>query len=147
MCADVLDPIRKRIQSGNIEGARRSLFGFLRKNPNHITGWMLLAELMDDPQKQADCYRQVLRLDPTHNQAAARLTEIDVRHTMGSQNEMGVGEDIGDNTLPMVDCPNCGAQLSIDLTDTHPRQVICDYCQTGFLLPEKIKPEKIPVIY
>jgi hypothetical protein len=141
MCADVLDPIRKRIQSGDIEGARSALFRYLREKPHYIPGWMLLAGLLSDPKKQADCYRQVLRLDPAHSQAAARLNEIDEGQMIGSQNELRMGEEIG--AQPMIDCPNCGAHLSISLTDTSPQRVVCDYCQTEVKLPEKEITDKL----
>jgi hypothetical protein len=73
---DLIEPLRQRIETGDREGAKRELAAVLRADPRNVPAWMLLAALIEDPARQADCYRQVLRLDPANPQAAARLRAL-----------------------------------------------------------------------
>jgi len=73
---DPLGALRQRIEAGDREGARRELAGILRTNPQSVAAWALLADLLEDPARQADCYRQILRLEPGNRQAAARLRAL-----------------------------------------------------------------------
>jgi len=75
---DLIEPLRQRIETGDREGAKRALAAILRADPRNVPAWMLLAALIKDPARQADCYRQVLRLDPANPQAAARLRALQV---------------------------------------------------------------------
>lgn len=70
---DPLDAVRRRIEAGDREGARRALASLVRAEPQNVAAWALLADLLEDPARQADCYRQILRLDPGNRQAAAQL--------------------------------------------------------------------------
>lgn len=73
---DLLDTLRQRIETGDREGAKREVAAVLRADPRNVPAWMLLAALIEDPARQAECYRQVLRLDPANPQAAARLRAL-----------------------------------------------------------------------
>jgi hypothetical protein len=73
---DLLDTLRRRLEIGDREGVKRALADALRADPRNVPAWMLLAALIEDPARQADCYRQVLRLDPANSQAAARLRAL-----------------------------------------------------------------------
>jgi hypothetical protein len=75
---DLIEPLRQYIETGDREGAKRELAAVLRADPRNVPAWMLLAALIEDPARQADCYRQVLRLDPANPQAAARLRALKV---------------------------------------------------------------------
>jgi hypothetical protein len=77
-CMDLIEPLRQYIETGDREGAKRELAAVLRADPRNVPAWMLLAALIEDPARQADCYRQVLRLDPANPQAAARLRALKV---------------------------------------------------------------------
>jgi hypothetical protein len=73
---DPLDEIRRHIESGDWEGAKRETAAILRADPENVAAWMLLATLVEDIAQQADCYRQALQLDPSNRQAAARLRAL-----------------------------------------------------------------------
>ncbi|MBN2392162.1 MAG: hypothetical protein JXR84_15650, partial [Anaerolineae bacterium] len=88
--------IRHLIDAGVPEAARRALAAHLTANPHHIAAWMLLATLLDDPQQQADCYRQVLSLDPGHTAAARALAQLS-----------GAARDV------VLRCPQCGGAMEI----------------------------------
>ena len=73
---DLMNTLRQHIETGDREGAKRALAAILRADPRNVPAWMLLAALIEDPARQADCYRQVLRLDPANPQATARLRAL-----------------------------------------------------------------------
>ena len=75
-CMDLIESLRQRIETGDREGAKRELAAVLRADSRNVPAWMLLAALIEDPARQADCYHQVLRLDPANPQAAARLRAL-----------------------------------------------------------------------
>lgn len=68
---DSLVAIRRQIEAGALDAARRALAAHLTANPHHIAAWMMMASLLDDPLKQADCYRYVLSLDPVTSRPSA----------------------------------------------------------------------------
>jgi len=118
-----LDTIRRQIESGEHQTARRALVALLRANPHHVEAWMLLASVLEDPQQQADCYRQVLSLDPGHRLAAQALAQL---------------------TTPAKEtalrCPQCGGPMEVyfagELRDKRAR---CLYCGTDVDLPDSFQ--------
>jgi hypothetical protein len=73
---DSLDAIRHQINSGDQEGARLALRELLKAQPDNVDAWALLAILLRDPSDQAECYRQILRVNPKDRQAAAWLDAL-----------------------------------------------------------------------
>lgn len=73
---DSLDKVRHQINSGDREGARLALVELLEGDPDSVDAWSLLAILLPDPADQAECYRQILRVDPGNRQAAAWLDAL-----------------------------------------------------------------------
>jgi hypothetical protein len=59
---------------------------------------MLLAVLIEDPARQADCYRQVLRLDPANPQAAARLRAL--THKVPESSPKSPGQRVTESHIP-----------------------------------------------
>lgn len=76
MSDDLLDLIRMCVQEGETDTARNMLLGMLRANPRNIPAWELMALCTDDPKIRADCYRQILKLDPEHKFAKDGLDEL-----------------------------------------------------------------------
>ena len=76
MPKDPLQIIKQRIDNGDREGARTNLAHLVQKNPDNILAWEMLASLLDDPIRQADCYHKILKLDPGNQLAAEKLAEI-----------------------------------------------------------------------
>ncbi len=73
---DNLYAIWKRAQAGDCVGARREVVALLRTAPKNTTAWLLLAELVEDPTYQAECYHRVLHLEPGNVRARARLDAL-----------------------------------------------------------------------
>jgi peroxiredoxin len=58
------------------EEARLLLFAYLKRNPASASAWWILSRAVEDVQQERDCLERVLRLDPAHAQARARLDEL-----------------------------------------------------------------------
>lgn len=57
------------VRLGFYDDARRSLLQLVRQDPNNALAWLWLAQALDDPKRQLDCLRQVLRIDPNNQDA------------------------------------------------------------------------------
>lgn len=51
----------------------QNLMRLIRQNPNDKSSWLALAQIIEDPAKKSDCYRQVLRIDPNNPEAKSYL--------------------------------------------------------------------------
>jgi len=76
MTTDSLEVIRRRINMGDREGAKLALLDLLKTDPDNSEAWALLAILLPEPIQQAECYRQILRIDPENRQAALWLEAL-----------------------------------------------------------------------
>ena len=127
-----LDAIRHRINAGDREGAKQDLVAFLDTDSDNPDAWALLAILLKEPTQQAECYRQILRIDPENRQAAAWLSALRRQipesaapegpsrvegRTLKCQACGGVTEVrfVGELKDKRAFCPYCGFQ--IDLSD------------------------------
>jgi hypothetical protein len=54
----------------------------LNANPNDVDAWLVLAAIVDDPQRKRQCLKRVLTLDPVNQVAREELLEMD-RAEMG----------------------------------------------------------------
>ncbi len=59
-----LDTLRILIAHGRSESALRELARFNSTHPGDIEGWLLTAEVTDDPVRKAECYQKVLCAGP-----------------------------------------------------------------------------------
>jgi len=74
------DPIRQAadlIRIGRREEARPILARYLQTQRDSVDGWMLMSMCISDRQRQIDCLRQVLRLQPNHSLAQSRLAKLE----------------------------------------------------------------------
>ncbi|MGC9358033.1 MAG: hypothetical protein ACP5GX_09205 [Anaerolineae bacterium] len=118
-----LDEIFRQVESGRLQAAKRRLMDYLRANPHNVAAWMLLAKLLDDPQQQADCYQQVLGLDPGHRQAARALEGL-----------TSPAEGL------LLRCPQCGGAMeTYFVEDLHDKRARCLYCGTEVDLPDSFQ--------
>ncbi len=77
--SELPEPIRQaliQLRAGASEAARTTLIPYIRNNPNSEQGWYLLSQAVASTREQADCLRQVLRLNPNHPEAQARLQRL-----------------------------------------------------------------------
>ena len=65
--------IKRLLDAGNRNEGIRLLSLLIRKNPNYVDAWLLLADTVKDPKKKLDCYKQILRLDPSNTIAGQKI--------------------------------------------------------------------------
>jgi hypothetical protein len=76
MTDKLLELIQLCIQSGDDDDARNLLSGVLRADPKNLQAWEFMAMLQRDPEKRADCYRQILNINPDHQEARDGLDAL-----------------------------------------------------------------------
>jgi hypothetical protein len=76
-----LSEVKQKIGAGEVAAARRALVAYLNEHPRHVAAWRLLASLLDDPAKQADCYRRIVALAPEDTAAREKLARLRAQTT------------------------------------------------------------------
>ncbi|MFN2147164.1 MAG: hypothetical protein ACK2T2_02140 [Anaerolineales bacterium] len=66
----------ERARQGDTASARSLIARAVRADPTLKQGWWALANLLEDPAQQQVCLKQVLKLDPEHRRARARLDAL-----------------------------------------------------------------------
>lgn len=111
---DSLEAIRHQINAGDPEGAKLALRALLEAEPDNTAGWALLAILLPDPAEKAECYRQILRVNPKDRHAAAWLEALQPDVRRPSMDSMLDSSQPGD--LPETGSPAAEGHLD-DLLD------------------------------
>jgi len=124
MKANSLDPIRHLINAGDRRGARIALIELLEAEPDNADAWALLAILLTDPAEQAQCYREILRINPSDRQAEIWLESL---------TEQVMGKPTGAQTLVQGprgrSCPRCGSMVKVSpLRGSPESRIVCPYC-------------------
>jgi hypothetical protein len=113
MTTDSLGVIRRRINMGDREGARLALLDFLKTDPDNTEAWALLAILLKEPVWQAECYRQVLRIDPENRQAALWLQALS-RQSSGSSTQVEHARSVDSVLTELGKDPSSAGELGPD---------------------------------
>lgn len=74
---DQLQLAYELIQSNALKEARKLLSDYLDDSPRDIDAWWLLVHATEDPAEAERALRQILRLDPSHENARQLLTELE----------------------------------------------------------------------
>ena len=114
MEANSLDPIRHQINAGDHRGARMALAELLEAEPTNADAWALLAILLTDPAEQAQCYREILSINPGDRQARAWLESLTGQATEPPSGTQPPAQEAiqTDEQLPSKDSP--GPQSASD---------------------------------
>jgi RNA polymerase subunit RPABC4/transcription elongation factor Spt4 len=119
-----LDAIRHQINVGDREGARRELVALLDIDSDNLDAWALLAILLKEPAEQAECYRQILRIDPENRQAAAWLNALRPRLPEAAAQD---GPSLAEGRT--LECQECGGVTEVRFVgELRDRRVFCPYC-------------------
>jgi hypothetical protein len=78
-----LDEIRALVRHGERRSAQRDLARLLKSEPSNLEAWLLLAQLVNDPIRKADCYRRVLEIDPVNPLAKQALEWLYMQPVLG----------------------------------------------------------------
>lgn len=68
---------RSLAASGQKDEALRIMVGVVQREPDHLEAWMYTARLMPDRDKAIYCLKQVLRIDPSNEQAQFALARLE----------------------------------------------------------------------
>jgi cytochrome c biogenesis protein CcmG/thiol:disulfide interchange protein DsbE len=68
--------VEQLIQAGKHQEALRSLAVYLKSNPGSVQAWWMLSQVVPDKKQQSECLERVLKLDPGHAPAKARLEKF-----------------------------------------------------------------------
>jgi len=71
-------------KQGYKDKAVELLKGVIIANPNDVDAWMVLAAVVDDPQRKRQCLNRVLTIDPNHQLAREELLEMNGVGTVAS---------------------------------------------------------------
>lgn len=71
-----LDSAREAISRGDKKGAQQILAGILNQDSQNTEAWLLLADILDNPQHRIDCLKRVLQINPSNVIARRRLDEL-----------------------------------------------------------------------
>jgi hypothetical protein len=99
---DELDFPRKLFSLGDKEGTLQELARLIQMNPRNIDAWLLLADVVHENAKKADCYRQILRLDPENKQAQQGLQNI-VQNGAVDDRQVEAQPTVGDQKIGVID--------------------------------------------
>jgi hypothetical protein len=64
------------IQSGDFKSAQTLLANFLRENPHSDQAWYLLSLSMENEDRQIECLKRAVSLNPSNTQAQYRLAQL-----------------------------------------------------------------------
>ena len=84
---DPLEIPKHLIQIGDTNRACIELGKLLRADPNNLEAWELLSTLLVDPNQKADCFQQILRIDPENTTAAQHLQAMTAKIAPPSKSE------------------------------------------------------------
>ncbi|GAG74969.1 unnamed protein product, partial [marine sediment metagenome] len=57
------------IKRGDIHVGKLGLLWVLKHDPRNVLAWLWMSQCVEENSKKADCYRQVLKIDPNNEQA------------------------------------------------------------------------------
>jgi RNA polymerase subunit RPABC4/transcription elongation factor Spt4 len=116
------DSPKKLLENVNKIEDFNQLYKRLNADPRNIDIWFLMAEAVDDPSKKADCYRQIIKIDPENRLAQIQLKKLITQLSKTQSSEKIQKQAITTNDKPRPSasstgkinlneekkCPNCG---------------------------------------
>ncbi len=103
------------IREGNKAKARKILVDLVKAEPHNTNAWLLLAEILDDPQKVAYC-----------REKAQAISERQIQQ--GSSSSSAISQNTGGVKKEQRKCPACAKLIPSDSR-------ICPYCERRLSRP------------
>src|SRR5271157_9464 len=66
----------QKAKSGDLQSAQIILASVLRQEPHNARAWFLLSQVIGDSNREIDCLKKVLEIEPNSQQAKARLQKL-----------------------------------------------------------------------
>jgi hypothetical protein len=77
----------QKTNSGDLKSAQIILANVLREEPRNARAWYLLSQIVGDRNREIDCLKKVLELEPNSQQAKVKLQKLlNVEHPIQSAN-------------------------------------------------------------
>lgn len=73
----ILQQVQDAMGKGDARQALQLVSGVVKSNPRNERAWLMLAVLVDDPDKKRECLTQVLVLNPDNEEARWRLNQLE----------------------------------------------------------------------
>ena len=63
-------------QRGNRELAKKYLTDFLTQSPQEEAAWMLMARIVEEPERKVECYQRAFKINPNNNEAKIWIARL-----------------------------------------------------------------------
>jgi len=137
---EALDIANHCIKIGDRSGAKRALFLILNADPYNVQAWRLLATVLDDPERQAHCYRRVVALDPGDQEAAQALHRLTGETPLtAKQPPTGETKKLSSprSKRKPLRCPQCGGAMVVRFVGRmRDKRAGCQFCGSEVDLPD-----------
>lgn len=94
-------------QAGQQAESHALLLQIVRENPDNERAWLWLAGLVPTSEQRLDCLKQVLRINPSNQQAARAMAELAAQATTGPT--IPLAESATTPAAATNICPPCGS--------------------------------------
>ena len=79
---ELINQAQAALLSGDLTRARGHLAHVIQQEPLNVLAWLMLSEVVHEPERQRECLQRVLALEPQNQTAQKRLAALDQPTTM-----------------------------------------------------------------
>ena len=95
-----LNDAREAISKGDKIKAQQILAGILRQDGQNVEAWLLLSDILENPEQRTDCLKRVLQINPNNVIAKRRLADL-----MGATNTVSTRQTEKPSLPPIQSTP------------------------------------------
>jgi len=74
---ELINQAQAALLSGDLSRARGHLAQVIQQEPLNVLAWLMLSEVVHEPERQRECLQRVLTLEPQNQTAQKRLAALD----------------------------------------------------------------------
>lgn len=74
---ELINQAQAALLSGDLSRARSHLAQVIQQEPLNVLAWLMLSEVVHEPERQRECLQRVLTLEPQNQTAQKRLAALD----------------------------------------------------------------------
>lgn len=84
---ELINQAQAALLSGDLTRARGHLAQVIQQEPLNVLAWLMLSEVVHEPERQRECLQRVLALEPQNQTAQKRLAALDQPTTVTQANQ------------------------------------------------------------